>query len=459
MKSSSHTSRPSSRVAEQQQQQPQQQPQQPEGVRYFPGGGATEASSNVFVGAADEAYEGYDFVEEEQQPQQPPQWPSAAVSRPSDAASSSSSSLSTAAIVLRDFQTKHQARWDNLGDTFPKVIYFTDAPDKEALVRHFQATFARNLFSVRKTGTMGANDVKVQCCKAEAPSAGGHGKGTGCKWYVIYRQVQGGQWALTSASPPAGGETLEYQDHMFPCRREGTKSMHNHPMYETAAHAAADVSGSRGERMPVQYHKMAALLAKAGQTASQIHNVLRQAASDDQIDVTWDREHIQYLFTPSSTKKEMDFSGLLDSLERNLSALGLRYFVSVKNDGTNELTGVFLELPGGLGEWAKGGDTNTVLFDPTHGTNAYRMKLCLFTGVGQHGKTIIYAAAVLAAESQDMFRWAFRCFHNVFMVKPLSVFTDRDYTFLERCQMQYMCLVPSHMPPDRASSTSTASML
>ena len=123
----------------------------------------------------------------------------------------------------------------------------------------------------------------------------------------------------------------------------------------------------------------------------------------------------------------MDFSGLLDSLERNLSALGLRYFVSVKLDGTNELTGVFLELPGGLGEWAKGGDTNTVLFDPTHGTNAYRMKLCLFTGVGQHGKTIIYAAAVLAAESQEMFRWAFRGFHNVFMVKPLSVFTDRDY--------------------------------
>ena len=87
---------------------------------------------------------------------------------------------------------------------------------------------------------------------------------------------------------------------------------------------------------------------------------------------------------------------------------------------------LFFELPGAKATWAKGGDTNVLLFDPTHGTNRYKMKLCSFTTVGENSATECLAVALLLSESTDMFVWAFRCFTEVFRVPPTCFFTDRD---------------------------------
>ena len=66
------------------------------------------------------------------------------------------------------------------------------------------------------------------------------------------------------------------------------------------------------------------------------------------------------------------------------------------------------------------------MFDPTHGTDIYRMKVCSFTTIDEHGHTVILAFALLASESEDMFSWAFKCFGDVFPLPPSAIFTDSD---------------------------------
>ena len=85
-----------------------------------------------------------------------------------------------------------------------------------------------------------------------------------------------------------------------------------------------------------------------------------------------------------------------------------------------------MKLEGGFDEYALGGANNVVLFDPTHATSRYALKLCCFTTISSEGLTAILAVALLDAESFNFFTWAFRCFMAVFKVAPLAFFTDGD---------------------------------
>jgi hypothetical protein len=73
-----------------------------------------------------------------------------------------------------------------------------------------------------------------------------------------------------------------------------------------------------------------------------------------------------------------------------------------------------------------GRDKNIVLFDMTHGTNVYKMKLGCFTTVGADGQTIILAACLLLHEDEASFEWAFSAFLNTFRYVPAVIITDGD---------------------------------
>ena len=87
---------------------------------------------------------------------------------------------------------------------------------------------------------------------------------------------------------------------------------------------------------------------------------------------------------------------------------------------------MFFELENGFEVWALNPSSNVLLFDPTHSTNAYDMKLCLFVTVHPHGYSTILAATLLKSETSDSFLWALACFHKTFKVPPRVFFSDSD---------------------------------
>ena len=59
---------------------------------------------------------------------------------------------------------------------------------------------------------------------------------------------------------------------------------------------------------------------------------------------------------------------------------GVSSFVRTTSTPQGELMldRVFVELEDGMAEWARGGDANVILFDPTYNTNKFGFKLCPF---------------------------------------------------------------------------------
>ena len=125
--------------------------------------------------------------------------------------------------------------------------------------------------------------------------------------------------------------------------------------------------------------------------------------------------------SPSPAGARCDY--LLEYLQQKKKAKDLHYFYRLDGD---RLEMVFWEVDGGLKDWARGGELNVLLFDPTWGTNRYGMKLACFTTVAPTGRTIINACVIIRNENAATFEWCFRCFSEVFVTAPNVVFTDHD---------------------------------
>ena len=376
-------------------------------------------------------------AEPQPRPQQTPQVPSRPISPPPQDATPSpdfSSETHWPCISATQTLSKCEDRCEGfrgaLGSTFPFVVHSREESEVVKAVNKYAAGY----FEVAKTsGKTGDNSFQISCCKYRPGTLSGKGKGTHCKWTVSFAKCQEG-YALTSTSGPAGNRIsmkgVDYSDHTYPSM-PGVQSYHNHPMHASAAEARASVAGMGGVRVPDELEDLAGLLGRTGSVLPPLMNtILRQAAAEAHIEPTWDLKHLRYKYKPDSEKIAMDFTGMCDELEDRKSNTGLLHFYGHKEDGSNEFAMLFVELAGGKEEWAKGEDKNTVLFDPTHGTNVYDWKLCLFTVIGGTGKTVIVALAVLSSESKAQFQWAFTCFQRVFITPPIAVFTDRDPNLL-----------------------------
>jgi len=70
--------------------------------------------------------------------------------------------------------------------------------------------------------------------------------------------------------------------------------------------------------------------------------------------------------------------------------------------------------------------TNVVIFDTTHGTNRYGLKLGLFVTVGSDLRTKIIALSLVSSEDIPSFQWVFQKFIRHFKLPPTVVFTDSD---------------------------------
>ena len=275
---------------------------------------------------------------------------------------------------------------------------------------------------------------KLVCVNHEAPTQ--HGCGTNCKWAVSYKLVDAGVWALCAGSPSARGEV---GDHTF--------SGHNHPLFSTALEARASGSGAH---VPDEYDQMAQLLAASGQTTAQLRVVL---------ETKWKREHDNDLdshpypwgdggqaykllydrYCATGPSLEFDFEGLMDVLKVRQQEQGLHFMID-HDQTTMRMNRLYVELQGAAEEWAPGGKQNSLLFDPTWGTNLYRWKLCMIATLSRTGQTVLLGYALLEDESALSFEWVFRCVHKCLREPPSVVFTDHDMQIeraLQKCNDEW----------------------
>ena len=114
--------------------------------------------------------------------------------------------------------------------------------------------------------------------------------------------------------------------------------------------------------------------------------------------------------------------GLVEHLQKRKDDRGIACYVRTSASGC--VSKVFFQLDNSLAEWAKAPNCNVLLFDPTHGTNKYKMKLCCFTTISPTGQTVILACALITYEDTSHIEWAFRCFASTFKTPPVALFTD-----------------------------------
>ena len=86
-------------------------------------------------------------------------------------------------------------------------------------------------------------------------------------------------------------------------------------------------------------------------------------------------------------------------------AQGLDY--KIDTDLLGRTDRIFFVMEGAMEEYAKLLDFNVVLYDTSHGTNPYKLKLGCFTTINENGQTVILAVSLLQSEDDDMFKWAF----------------------------------------------------
>eukprot|EP00961_Rhodomonas_salina_P157042 2114005-Rhodomonas_salina.1 len=170
-------------------------------------------------------------------------------------------------------------------------------------------------------------------------------------------------------------------------------------------------------------------MAEGGCFISEIDRVLRAKAIADGTEVSWTYDDLRHRFLPSSSQHlALDASGFVEwLLEREWkNGLGSKH----TTDEAGKLNKAFFVLEDADDLWSfkvnETTVTNVLLFDTSHGTNRYGLKLGLLVTVGNDGVTHILAASVLLNEDKESFQWVFECFTHFFKHPPHVILTDGD---------------------------------
>ena len=246
---------------------------------------------------------------------------------------------------------------------------------------------------LRKPNTARGTEKGIGCCRYE----------NGCRWAVTYELTQEGWY---------------FSGYHFPGQYNG----HNHPLETDDASIRAHRSG---KFVPSQLVELATDVARRLPAAS-VHEVLKGKAKELNIPVSWDRDLIYDTFVRDRSDNSWDLCEAIELLAKRKTEEGLAYYAKTipHADGGVIVSYLFAEIEGAMAEWARGGNFNVLLFDPTHNTNKMGLKLCPFVTVGPTGQTVILALALINNEDFDHILWAFQRFHETFKVAPFVLETD-----------------------------------
>ena len=232
-----------------------------------------------------------------------------------------------------------------------------------------------------------------------------------CKWKVLYEDCTTG-FLLYSIQGYTGDERSDGST-------EGDVG-HNHTLEADVASVMA-AKGGAGRFIPEDLRELGHKMSLGGASAISIDRVLRANARQDGVTPQWIYNDIYKRFAATSSYDDWDFSALASYLIERERLHGKKFFMDSEKFEVNR---VFVELEGALEEWAIGGKSNVLLFDPTYGTNRHGMKLCCFVTISPHGQSVILAMSLIYHEREEDVLWSFKCFHRVFKEAPKVIFTD-----------------------------------
>lgn len=253
---------------------------------------------------------------------------------------------------------------------------------------------------VRPANTVHGEHRGFGCTRRHKRSTTGNQQGCECKWEVMY------EWT-----------TEGYL--LYSC-----EAKHNHQLFVDAVCVQAS---SSGRYVPLELQEICRVNAAGGMSAADIFQVVCKESVRRKLgDVpTFTRDDIYEWYIRPLSVAAYDMDHLMALIEAN-EQKGL---ASKVHHTGGRISRIFTEVAAGKLEWALGGDENVLMFDPTHGSNRYGLKLCCFTTVAKSGQTIVLAWS-LHDESADSIEWAFACFAEIFRRKPKTLFTDRGSTIL-----------------------------
>ena len=233
------------------------------------------------------------------------------------------------------------------------------------------------------------------------------------------RGVIGCNWAVTYEESSQGWVLVNYKRATVP-NEPNPENHHNHTLLKTTAEV---MSKKMGRHIPPDAVEFGRVMASTGFGTSEVDRAMRRFVKDRGIEPSWKVEDVREEFRAHQVEKQLDATNLFEYLEAQKRDKGLQFYQRLDGD---RLDRVFWELEGGLREWARGGDSNVLLFDPTWGTNMYGLKLACFTTVASTGRTVIIACVLFRNEDHPTFEWCFSCFAQTFVTKPSVLFTDHD---------------------------------
>ncbi|XP_056685432.1 protein FAR1-RELATED SEQUENCE 5 [Spinacia oleracea] len=121
--------------------------------------------------------------------------------------------------------------------------------------------------------------------------------------------------------------------------------------------------------------------------------------------------------------KDSDAAGL-DQYFKAQRELNSEFYCSIQKDDDGVFTNAFWSDARSRGTCKYFGDVIT--FDTTFSCNRFRMPFAPFIGVNHHGKSIIFAAALISHEDAPTFVWVFEELMKCMGKAPTGILTDQD---------------------------------
>ena len=253
---------------------------------------------------------------------------------------------------------------------------------------------------------------------------GGAKSGFNCTWEATYEWSTEG-WVLVQYHRHRHEEVSPTSDPEVSSKTTSIPSNHhNHALMESMTQVRAQHGGQC--RLPVDLVPIGEMMSKAGCSTAEIKRVFDSYAEEHNLDRTmYSYDYIARVFNRvDRSEADLDLDGLSQHLKEREEELGLNYELNVDSSGNLEMC--FAQLADAMKDWARGGKSNILLFDPTAGTNRLGMKLCMFVTVSPTGKTTTAALALIRTENSQSFEWCLRCFAKAFRTPPSLFITDSD---------------------------------
>ena len=176
--------------------------------------------------------------------------------------------------------------------------------------------------------------------------------------------------------------------------------------------------------IPHQLIDLGHSLRRAGFSISHINRALECEGRQLGLSINWTYQDVYNKFSETPHEKILDTSNFLHYLRTRYEDKNLYFDLTTDCEGC--LNKIFWVLEDGLANWSENIENNVLLYDTSHGTNRYDLKIGVFSTVDKNGRTVIISCSLLCNEVIESFEWIFGQFTQAFYVPAKVIFTDGD---------------------------------